>query len=136
MSILGFGGCEKISIFREEYGSPYADFKLLGDVKDTRGNPIRGIRVVYDRSPEDETWGRDTLYTDQNGHFAKHLPDFMLSTNTVVRFDDVDGGANGSYRSKVITYQEMEVVQTKKGDKKWFEGAFTIKADAVLEEEN
>jgi hypothetical protein len=57
-------------------------------------------------------------------------------TGTVVRFDDVDGEANGSYRSKVLTDQEMEIVQTKKGDKNWFEGAFTIKADAVLEEDN
>ena len=136
MSLLGFSGCGKIGIFREEYGSPYAHFKLLGDVKDMKGNPIRGIRVVYDRLPEDETWGKDTLYTDPQGHFEKDLPDFMRMTGTVVRFNDVDGEANGSYRSKVLTDQEIEIVQTKKGDKKWFEGAFTIKADAVLEEDN
>ena len=136
MGLLGFSGCGKIGIFRDEYVSPYAVFKLLGDVKDVKGNPIQGIRVVYDRLPEDETRGKDTLYTDPQGHFEKDLPDFMRRTGTVVRFDDVDGEANGSYRSSVLTDQEMEIVQTEKGDKKWFEGTFTIKADAVLEEDD
>ena len=63
MSLLGFSGCGKIGIFREEYGSPYANFKLLGDVKDMKGNPIRGIRVVYDRLPEDETWQVEVIDT-------------------------------------------------------------------------
>ena len=136
MGLLGFSGCGKIGIFRDEYGSPYAEYKLLGDVKDVKGNPIRGIRVVYDRLPADETWGKDTLYTDSQGHFEKQLPDDMLRTDIEIRFDDVDGEANGSYRSKVLTDQEMEIVQTKKGDKSWYGGAFTIKADAVLEEDN
>ena len=136
MGLLGFSGCGKLGIFRTEYGSPYANYKLLGDVRDGKGNPIRGIRVVYDRLPEDQTGWKDTLYTDPKGHFEKDLSDFMLMKGTVVRFDDVDGEANGSYRSQVLTDQEMEIVQTKKGDKKWFEGAFTIQADAVLEEDD
>ena len=136
MGILGFSGCGKIGIFRDEYGCPYADYKLLGDVKDTKGKPIQGIRVVYDRLPEDEKWGKDTLYTDSKGHFEKDLSDFMLRVNTEIRFDDVDGEANGSFRSKVITDKDTEVEQTKKGDKKWYEGAFSIHADAVLEEED
>ena len=137
MGLLGFAGCGKIGIFRKEYGSPYAEYKLLGDVKDEKGNPIRGIRVVYDRFPEKEvTWGKDTLYTDSRGHFEKQLPDDMLYTDTEIRFDDVDGEANGSYRSKVLSDKEMEIVQTKKGDKNWYGGAFTIHADAVLEEDN
>ena len=137
MGLLGFAGCGKIGIFRKEYGSPYAEYKLLGDVKDVRGNPIRGIRVVFDRFPEKEgTWGKDTLYTDSQGHFEKQLPDDMLSTDMEIRFDDVDGEANGSYRSKVLTGQEMEIVQTEKGGKNWYGGAFTIQADAILEEDN
>ena len=137
MGLLGFAGCGKIGIFRKEYGSPYAEYKLLGAVKDVKGNPIRGIRVVYDRFPGKEgTWGKDTLYTDSQGHFEKQLPDDMLSTDMEIRFDDVDGEANGSYRSKVLTGQEMEIVQTEKGGKNWYGGAFTIQADAILEEDN
>ena len=137
MGLLGFSGCGKIGIFRDEYGSPYAEYKLLGDVKDVRGNPIRGIRVVFDRFPGKEAiWGKDTLYTDSQGHFEKQLPDDMLSTDMEIRFDDVDGEANGSYRSKVLTGQEMEIVQTEKGGKNWYGGAFTIQADAILEEDN
>ena len=136
MTALGFSGCERIGIFRCEYGEPHADYKLLGDVADTKGKPIQGIRVVYDRLPEDER-GKDTLYTDEKGHFEKDLPDYgMWYSNVEVRFEDVDGSQNGSFRSKVLKKDDLEIEQTKKGDKHWYEGAFSIHADAVLEEDN
>ena len=75
---------------------------------------------MYDRLPGEEgIWGKDTLYTDSQGHFEKKLPDDMLNQKMEIRFDDIDGEANGSYRSKVLTDEEMEIAQTRKGDKKW-----------------
>lgn len=136
LGMLGFNGCERIGLFRVEYGQPHADFKLIGDVTDTKGNPIPGIRVVYDRMPEREFLGKDTLYTDQKGHIEKDLPDHYWMNGTVIKFEDVDGAENGTYKTKVLREDDFEVEQTKKGDKKWYEGAFTVHADAVLEEDN
>ena len=52
-----------------------------------------------------------------------------------VKFEDVDGAAHGSFRTKVLTGSDFTVEQTKEGGKGWYNGAYTIQADAVLEEE-
>ena len=137
LGMLGFSGCQELGMFKDMYGSPYAYYKLVGDVKDTMGNPIKGIRVVYDRVPEDEKLGKDTLYTDTKGHVEKEKAETVFwNTKAVVRFDDVDGSGNGSFRSKVLTYDDMTSEKTKKGDGQWFGGEYTVHADAVLEEED
>ena len=140
MGMLGLSGCGKIGIFRCEYGCPNADFKLIGDVKDANGKGIEGIRVVF-RAVEDEqeTWENDTLYSDAKGHFElerlKHYwPDGAKQAS--IKFEDVDGSAHGSYKTKILQPSELTVEQTKKGDKKWYSGEYTISADAVLEEED
>lgn len=143
MGILGFSGCGKIDIFRTEYGSPSADFKLVGEVKDAKGKGIEGIRVVFTPHPdapeEQQQWQSDTVYSDAQGHFGKERlkhgwPD--RAEKAAVKFEDVDGSAHGSFKTKVLTGAELTVEQTKKGDKHWYSGEFTIQADAVLEEDN
>ena len=133
--VLGFGGCFLTSCAKM-YGCPSTDYKLVGDVKDVRRNPIPGIRVVFDRFPEDKEYGKDTLYTDQSGHFEKDLPDAYWNEGSIVKFEDVDGSENGSFRTKVLSNDELEFKQTKKGDGKWYSGAFDVRADAVLEDED
>ena len=75
LTLLGFTGCAKIGIFRNEYGCPNADFKLVGEVKDAKGKGIEGIRVVFKPYPLEQDEGNryryDTLYTDAQGHFVK-----------------------------------------------------------------
>ena len=140
MGILGFNGCEEIGIIRCEYGMPHADFKLIGDVKDAQGKGIEGIRVVFRPvQNEQETWENDTLYTDSKGHFEqerlKHSwPDH--AENASVKFEDVDGGEHGSFKTKILPGSDLTVEQSKKGDGNWYSGVFTIRADAVLEEDN
>ena len=140
LGMLGFSGCEEMGLFRCEYGEPHADFKLIGDVKNKRGNPIPGIRVVFRTVPdEQETWENDTLYTDAKGHFEKerlrhYWPDGAEQSS--IKFEDVDGSAQGAYKTKILTRSDFSVDQTKKGDKKWYSGEYTIRAEAVLEEED
>ena len=140
MGILGFSGCGKIIVTRDEYGCPYADYKLVGDVKNVRKNPIPGIRVVFRTVPdEQETWENDTLYTDAKGHFEKerlrhYWPDGAEQSS--IKFEDVDGSAQGAYKTMILTRSDFSVDQTKKGDKKWYSGEYTIRAEAVLEEED
>ena len=134
LGVLGFSGCFSTAC-KKEYGCPNADFKLVGDVKDANGKGIEGIRVVYDRRPEEE-WGKDTLYTDEKGHFEKDVEDVYMFSGSLVKFDDVDGPENGSYRSKTLTNEDLVFEQTKKGDKHWYRGAYSVHADATLEEED
>ena len=142
MGLLGFTGCGKIGIIRNEYGCPNADFKLVGDVKDANGKGIEGIRVVFtphrDAPEEQQKWESDTLYADAQGHFEKERlkhdwPDG--AKDAAIKFEDVDGNARGSFRTKVLTGSEFTVKQMKKGDNNWYSGEYTIQADAVLEEE-
>ena len=143
MALLGFTGCGKLGIFRAEYGCPSADFKLVGDVKDAKGKGIEGIRVVFTPNPEvpqeQQEWDSDTLYSDARGHFERERlkhgwPD--RAENAAVKFEDVDGSVHGSFRTKVLKGSELTVEQTKKGDKHWYSGEYTIQADAILEEDN
>ena len=142
MGLLGFAGCGKLGIFRNEYGCPNADFKLVGDVKDANGKGIEGIRVVFtpypDAPEEQQKWESDTLYSDAQGHFEKERlkhdwPDG--AQKAAVKLEDVDGDAHGSFKTKILKGSELTVEQTKKGDKHWYSGGYTIRADAVLEEE-
>ena len=142
MGMLGFAGCGKIGVFRDEYGCPSADFKLVGDVKDAKGKGIEGIRVVFtpypDAPEEEQKWASDTLYSDAQGRFVKERLKYDWpdgAKKAAVKFEDVDGSAHGSFRSKILTVSELVVEQTKEGGKGWYNGAYTIKADAVLEED-
>ena len=138
LGILGLSGCGKI--FKCEYGCPNADFKLIGDVKDAHGKGIEGIRVVFRPvQNEEETWENDTLYSDAKGHFERERlkhdwPDGAQQAS--IKFEDVDGSAHGSYKTKILQPSELTVEQTKKGDGSWYAGVYTITAETTLEEED
>ena len=143
MSLLGFAGCGKLGIFRTEYGCPSADFKLVGDVKDAKGKGIEGIRVVFKPYPLEQNEGNhhmyDTLYSDAQGHFEKERLKYDWPDNleeASIEFEDVDGSAHGAFKTKELKRGELTLDQTTKGDKHWYSGEYTIKADAVLEEDN
>lgn len=137
---LGFGGCKEIIDIRCEYGMPHANFKLIGDVKDAHGQGIEGIRVVVHHSErEEETWEDDTLYSDTKGHFEQEQlrhtwPDDL--ENSTVKFEDVDGAAHGSFKTKILTRSDLEIEQTSQGEGSWYRGDYTVRADAVLEKED
>ena len=145
LGALGFSSCNILvdPFLRCEYGQPNADYKLIGEVKDQAGKPVKGIRVVFhpETAGTDEeinAWNSDTLYSDASGKFSKdqlkyNWPDL---TNSYVKFEDGDGEENGgSFKSAVLPYSALKVEQTKKGDGSWYSGSFTITADAKLEKE-
>lgn len=137
LSILGFSGCF-VTACKKEYGCPNADFKLVGDVKDSEGRGIEGIRVVFRAIPDEQGTRNDTVYSDARGHFEKerlthNWPDGARTAT--VKFEDVDGSTNGSYKTRILSHDELNVEQTRKGDRNWYSGEFTIHAEAVLEED-
>lgn len=141
MTILGFSGCDRIFETTEEYGQPYSEFKLVGEVKSTEGKPIKGIRVIVKpyvdhTSQEVLAWNRDTLYTDADGKFSKeslkHTWPNQMKGSTIV-FDDIDGPENGGeFESKTLTDKEFTVEQMKKGDGNWYDGDFLVTANTTL----
>ena len=137
LSLLGFSGCEIIGLGKEEYGQPHADFKVLGEVTDMDGKPIKGIRVVSQRHWHlnnrpgviyDENDGylpTDTLYTDENGKFEKAFDSWdtiIVPSDVAYIIEDIDGEDNGGRFAK----QELtgDVKQIKKGDGRWYTGGY------------
>ncbi len=141
MTILGFSGCESIFETTVEYGQPYSEYKLVGEVKSTEGKPVKGIRVIVkpyveNTSQEVLDWDRDTLYTDADGKFSKdvlkHTWPNKMKGSTIV-FDDIDGPENGGeFESKTLTDKEFTVEQMKKGDGRWYDGDFLVTANTTL----
>ena len=136
LALLGFHSCDShIFDTRAEYGCPTAHFQFNGEVSDESGNPIPGIRiVVHPRGEQEEYAERDTLYTDKNGKAEQALRYTWPDTEGIeVKFEDIDGEENGSFKEKKLSGDAVSVKQTEKGEGHWYEGAFTITAKAVLE---
>ena len=137
LGMLGFASCEPLIM----YGSPHADFKALGTVKDEGGKPIEGIRVAirqhkhYSNSPGvihdiSDTYVDDTLFTDAAGSYLLNRNSFDAPDDVTIVFEDIDGEAHGGeFRS---AEENPKVKQTRKGDHNWYRGAFEVKADVVL----
>ena len=138
LSLLGFSGCEEIIWFgREEYGCPHADYKIVGEITG-EGKPIKGIRIAVLQGPysENNYFGIDTLYTDSSGKIEKDLLTEILDQDRFsVKMEDIDGPENGSWKTKTLTNENLVFKQTKKGDGKWYQGAFTVIANAELQKE-
>lgn len=138
LTILGFSSVLLApQSCREEYGCPHADYKLNVKVSDTSDNPLKGIRVVYLPDGE-QSWDKDTLYTDASGIAAKDIGErTYFNLNAELLIDDVDGDAGGGkFKSKTAKGEEIHLVQTKKGDRKWYGGEFDIVSEVKLEKED
>ena len=142
LSLLGFSGCKALShIFdtRAEYGMPHANYKLLGDVTDTKGNPVKDIRVIFAPygNPTEEHWENDTLYTDEKGHFELEQTRFMFGyVDDSITFlaEDIDGDKNGSYKSKEIVGKDNVTVTKLKEGEGWYTGDYQISTKITLED--
>ena len=133
LALLGFSGCEYIG--RCEYGCPHADYKLQGTVTDARTKqPVNNIRVVFCSGGLDAEYSyKDTLYTDESGKIERDYPSMTIDhTRLQVLLEDIDGDENGMYETQLLEKENLPVKQVKKGDKHWYQGAFTITADAEL----
>lgn len=130
LPILGFALVE--SCAQEMYGCPYSDFQLKGTVTDTEGEPIEGIKVNLSGVKGGQVDGYrqdEACYTDSEGIYIVTNQYFSNFDNLHLKFEDIDGIANGG---EFETYElDVAVEQTKKADG-WFEGAFRAGADVEL----
>ena len=117
LALLGFGAvsCEEIGEdVPVEYGCPHVNFSLKARVVNQIGEPIEGIKVRVDWIEE---------YTDPNGEINVNVSVFTGSQN-MVRFEDVDGEANGGEFETLTLDITDKVEQTEDGSGSWYDGAF------------
>ena len=117
LALLGFGAvsCEEIGEDDAgEYGCPHVNFSLKARVVDEAGEPIEGIKVCVDWIEE---------YTDPNGEINVNESVFTGSQN-MVRFEDVDGEANGGEFETLTLDITDKVEKTEDGSGSWYDGAF------------
>ncbi|MDD2594912.1 MAG: radical SAM-associated putative lipoprotein [Bacteroidales bacterium] len=113
------------------YGSPTANYRISGKVKDEAGKGINGIQVVVGwpmTYMENINYFRpiDTLYTDSNGNYS--FSETMPQTNIRILANDVDGEGNGGkFKSDSINISNIKFTG---GDGSWYKG------EAILENQD
>lgn len=141
LTLLGFGAvsCEESGLGDggnlNEYGTPYASYRINARVVDSEGNPIGGIKV---ESQSGEEFG----VSDTDGNINCEYRDSSLAN---IIFRDVDGLENGGEFENVVLawndfYKKLEKVEEGEG---WYQGVYelelgdvemTLKSDENTEE--
>ncbi len=142
LGALGFSSCgegvldpDKGQEILAMYGSPYADFKLLGTVKDEAGEPIEGIRVAVRRE-----WSRagnpiigyeaDTIFTDSKGGYLLEKRIWPTVPDLTVVFEDIDGVEHGGEFKPAELKPDVKYAEESTGP--WNRGRMEAHADVVL----
>ncbi len=143
ISMLGFGSCNNNDGSDDipcEYGCPITEFKIGGTVTDTKGTPLEGIQVSVVMQPSPDVTDLPSLQTTTtlaDGTFMTGKMDMTslteVSTKVKVKFDDIDGTANGGqFDSKTVSIAELKRKQTKNADGKWYQGEYEYSGDISL----
>ena len=151
LALLGFTGCSDINDAPDLYGTPSVDYRVLGTVTDTQGNPLEGIQVVMDNPwivsyldeegkeilPKVDTINMKTLpdmvYTDKKGQFSGLKTMAGSSYKLTVEFRDIDGEADGGeFKSERFTRDKLDKKQLKKGNG-WYEGEYEYSKTVKME---
>jgi len=147
LTLLGFTGCEKNGV--DEYGVPYADYTIKGEVVNkATGKPVEGIQVGYYFG----CWGcmygviltpyvpKARVLTNAKGEF-KLTDRFSLGEVQVeegritlpVSVEDIDGEKNGLFFSKFLQV-DMSKAEPSGKPKKWYDGEYTVNVKIELTE--
>ncbi|MBR5699781.1 MAG: radical SAM-associated putative lipoprotein [Bacteroidales bacterium] len=136
LALLGFSVTESC---RVEYGCPHANYAITGEVTSEENVKLSGIRVTVSL---DGDWERDPQYgyitteTNADGQYETHVNAYIWSSETAVKFEDVDGPENGGpFKTKIVTVDPENLKQIGKGDGNWFDGDWVATVNAVLEKE-
>lgn len=124
--LLGFSSCDNNE--PQMYGTPYATYSLKGKVIDAQRQPIRDIEVELKGVRNTLSYNRaEPLKTNASGEFA-FKGDLGAEEKFRLVARDVDGAANGSFKSDSI---DITMDKPSGGDGSWFQGT-TSKDDIVI----
>lgn len=131
IALLGFGGFTSCFI-AAEYGCPHADFSVVVNAQDPKGEPVMGMKVSIVRGQT------DTIalgLTDRMGmYYTKQQVDGTTPVTIKIGLDDIDGTAhNGEFESQHLyhTFQREDFVG---GDGDWYEGLASTSYTLTLKE--
>ena len=116
LAMLGFTACEETGTC--EYGSPRADYKILGAVVNEKSEPIKGIEVSVVNNQ-----GIEKRVTDEKGNFIIEDPSASPGQEYKLSLKDIDGKDNGGeFETKDETVSFKGVSHTG-GDGNWDSGS-------------
>jgi len=111
LTLFGFSstvaGCWLQGYGADEYGAPFATYKVKGVVVSEEGdNPIRGIRaaleVKYQYDSEEHISEIGSALTNNNGIFTAEGGSSPNIKILFIKLTDVDGGENGLFETKIV----------------------------------
>jgi putative lipoprotein (rSAM/lipoprotein system) len=130
LSILGFSGCDKNEKQALEYGVPYATYTFHGQVTNRAGEPVPDIKIEI-RSAMNAA-GNPVL-TSVKGDYSAQFKAFSVEDFQVVA-SDIDGEANGSYRSDTVAVKVGNEDYYEKGSGNGNYGSVAREVNIALEE--
>jgi putative lipoprotein (rSAM/lipoprotein system) len=120
---LGFS-CDTTGGGLAEYGCPYADFIINGDVKSAEtDSPVKNIKVIV-KYNDSLAWTIDSVHTNTDGLFSIASERYNIPFDTVSYrfiFEDIDGAQNGLFK-KLDTIIKFEDIEYTDGDNNWYVG--------------
>ena len=129
LALLGFAGCESITNSAEEYGSPYVEFSIKGEVTDGE-NALENVEVKLFH-PHFST-SRMSGMTDKDGKYQISARD--IGPYDTLKLKLIPDDLNNKYEcdTAYVTFLKSDFSGKKKNDY-WFAGSaektvnFTLK---------
>ncbi len=145
LALLGFSACNPFSnggsptpdmygVPVPEYGAPYVDFTVKGQVSGEDAGPLKNIRVVL-KPYADNDYSNDTVATGSSGNyeFKKQWWDSSGNFTVQVIAEDIDGDDNGGSFAKKVTQVPFAKSDFKGGGGWFYEGSAEKTVDITLE---
>ena len=130
LAILGYG-CSKDD-YVCEYGTPNADYQLMGTVTDDAGKPVDGILVSIEEKYGDYWENLTSKKTEYGGSYHVYFNTWPESSSTKIIIQDIDGDANGGeFANDTIDIDYKSGKKVKEGGS-WYAGAWQITQNIQL----
>lgn len=112
----------------EEYGAPYAGYRIRGKVRNGQWQPLKGMRVIVEENPPAAggccPGRKETVYTKDTGEYA--FKDGYAWPETGYRIICEDPA--GVYESDSVDIE----MRPENGESGWYEGSGSKVVDFVL----
>ena len=138
MSLLGFNcsGCGSVGP-ATEYGSPHAEYKVMGVIKNEKGEALNGIRIMVPEILINDANGNenlmlvnDTVYTDEQGQFSYKQTQYFPLDNVQMKLEVEDPTDTFEATSDSVQFNRSEL----SGGKGWFYGTSSKIKDFILKQ--
>ena len=131
LALLGFAGCESITTGGEEYGSPYVEFSVKGEVTDGE-NAIDNVEVKFFHPYYSTMW--KSVVTDKDGKYQVQERNSYIGPRDTLKLKVIVDDLSNKYQSDTANVMFLKSdFSGKKKNNEWFCGSaektvnFTLK---------